>query len=327
MANGPEGAGFDYTVKQMAASSRRRLLKYQGGEKPIDDDQRRVPGGFGGGGEMQTGQAIVILRKPGTSATQSTSDVVEQVNRDLAKIAGVRAIPQRAPGPGARRRPAAAAGAAGARTTHELVEWRDLLLARMEANPGLTDLDSDYKETRPQLRVVINRERAADLGVSVTDIGRTLETMIGSRRVDHLRRGRRGIRRDRAGRPAEPRQHQRPAKTCTCARATTQLVPLSAVVTRQRDRRTRHAATASTACARSRSRRAWRRTTRWARRSISPAPAAREDPARDRADRLRGRVARVPAVRQRGDVHLRHGPADRVSWCWRRSSKASCTRW
>ena len=50
-------------------------------------------------------------------------------------------------------------------------------------NPGLSGVDSDYKETRPQMRVVINRDRAADLGVSVSDIGNTLQTMIGSRRV------------------------------------------------------------------------------------------------------------------------------------------------
>src|SRR5690606_33113361 len=43
--------------------------------------------------------------------------------------------------------------------------------------------DSDYKETRPQMRVDIDRQRAADLGISVTDIGRALETMMGSRRV------------------------------------------------------------------------------------------------------------------------------------------------
>src|SRR5690606_542872 len=45
------------------------------------------------------------------------------------------------------------------------------------------DADSDYKETRPQMRVDIDRARAADLGVPVTEIGRTLETLMGSRRV------------------------------------------------------------------------------------------------------------------------------------------------
>jgi multidrug efflux pump len=44
-------------------------------------------------------------------------------------------------------------------------------------------IDWDYKETKPQLRVVIDYDRAADLGVTVSGIGRTLETMLGSRRV------------------------------------------------------------------------------------------------------------------------------------------------
>jgi multidrug efflux pump len=53
----------------------------------------------------------------------------------------------------------------------------------MAENPGIRDADSDYKETRPQLRVEINFERAADLGVSTAEISTTLETMMGSRRV------------------------------------------------------------------------------------------------------------------------------------------------
>ncbi|HZH05976.1 MAG TPA: efflux RND transporter permease subunit, partial [Lautropia sp.] len=65
----------------------------------------------------------------------------------------------------------------------ELAQWRDRILQRMESNPGIQDPDSDYKETRPQMRVNIDRDRAADLGVSVQEIGRTLETMMGSRQV------------------------------------------------------------------------------------------------------------------------------------------------
>jgi len=65
----------------------------------------------------------------------------------------------------------------------QLVEWRDRLLARFEANPRLSSVDSDYKETRPQLRIAVNRERAADLGVGAADIGNVLQTMLGSSRV------------------------------------------------------------------------------------------------------------------------------------------------
>jgi len=179
-ANGPEGGGYDYTVKQIAKVEE-ALLKYEGNGKPVAMIITRVPGGFGGGGEMQNGQAVVIL-KPWSEREQTTDDVVEVVGRDLAKIAGVRALPQ------VRQGLVRGGGqplqiVLGGPDYAQLVEWRDRLQARFEANPQLSGVDTDYKETRPQLRVVVNRDRAADLGVAVSDIGNTLQTMLGSSRV------------------------------------------------------------------------------------------------------------------------------------------------
>ncbi|NDW16923.1 MMPL family transporter [Alteromonas genovensis] len=68
-------------------------------------------------------------------------------------------------------------------TYENLVAWRDTVLEKAAENSGLIRLDSDYKETSPQLLVNINRDRAADLGVSISDIGGTLEVMLGQRRV------------------------------------------------------------------------------------------------------------------------------------------------
>jgi multidrug efflux pump len=72
----------------------------------------------------------------------------------------------------------------GGGTYDQLREWRDTLLAKInENNPGLNSIDTNYKETKPQFEVVINYDRAASLGVTVANIGETLETMLGSRRV------------------------------------------------------------------------------------------------------------------------------------------------
>ncbi|MFC3094345.1 efflux RND transporter permease subunit [Alteromonas sediminis] len=68
-------------------------------------------------------------------------------------------------------------------TYENLVSWRDTVMEKAAENPNLLRLDTDYKETYPQLLVKIDRDRAADLGVSISDIGRTLETMLGQRRV------------------------------------------------------------------------------------------------------------------------------------------------
>ena len=50
-------------------------------------------------------------------------------------------------------------------------------------------MDSDLRLNKPQLDVDIDRERASHLGVSVTDIGSTLETLLGGRMVTDFKRG------------------------------------------------------------------------------------------------------------------------------------------
>jgi multidrug efflux pump len=63
------------------------------------------------------------------------------------------------------------------------VQWRDRFLARARQNPRLLNLDSNYRETKPEVRVEIDRRKAAELGVSIQAVGRTIETMLGSREV------------------------------------------------------------------------------------------------------------------------------------------------
>ncbi len=65
----------------------------------------------------------------------------------------------------------------------DLAQWRDKLMARMQDNPGLANVQSNYEERKPQLRVAVDRDRAADLGISLQTVGRTLETVLGSRVV------------------------------------------------------------------------------------------------------------------------------------------------
>jgi multidrug efflux pump len=65
----------------------------------------------------------------------------------------------------------------------ELARWRDLIIERASANPGLTRLDSDLRETQPQVLVRIDTDRAASLGVSARSIGSTLQTLMSQRQV------------------------------------------------------------------------------------------------------------------------------------------------
>jgi len=73
--------------------------------------------------------------------------------------------------------------------------WEDLnglvqrMLAKIRTNPNLTNADSDLKLDKPELRLEMNRDKIAAIGTSVTTVGRTLETMLGGRRVTRFKKG------------------------------------------------------------------------------------------------------------------------------------------
>jgi len=184
MIDGPEGAGYDYTVAQVQQieSIIEPMIAQLGNENaPIMRANPRVPGGWGNSEEMHTARMIAILQ-PWQQRQQSTPDVAAQVQQSLSGLTGVRTRAQVSGGL-VRSFGQPFQMVLGGSSHEEIAQWRDSLLERMNAYPGLLGVDSDYKETRPQMQVNIDRQRAADLGISVTSIGRALETLLGSRRV------------------------------------------------------------------------------------------------------------------------------------------------
>ncbi len=71
----------------------------------------------------------------------------------------------------------------GGPTYEDLTLWRDIMINANSDNPTLSGLEHDYDDTKPQLRIHIKRDIAADLGLTITNISRTLEAYMGQRRV------------------------------------------------------------------------------------------------------------------------------------------------
>ncbi|WP_374554834.1 efflux RND transporter permease subunit [Thermomonas sp.] len=177
---GPEGAGFDYTVGQMKQVEA-ILANETGPDKPILRANPRVPGSYGASEEMHTGRAMIFLQ-PWDQRDKSTVELAGELEKKFSGLTGVRVRTQ-AGGGLVRTRGQPFQLVLGGPDYKELAQWRDIMLAKMADNPGFLGPDSDYKETRPQMRVVVDRARASDLGVSATEIGKALETMMGGRRV------------------------------------------------------------------------------------------------------------------------------------------------
>ncbi|MBM3559142.1 MAG: efflux RND transporter permease subunit [Alphaproteobacteria bacterium] len=70
----------------------------------------------------------------------------------------------------------------------ELQAMADRVMTKAAQYPGLANLDTDLRLNKPQLRIDVDRDKAADLGVSAEVLGRTLETLLGGRQVTRFKK-------------------------------------------------------------------------------------------------------------------------------------------
>ena len=174
-ATGPEGSSVDYTAEQLSRIEA-ALTPYV----EAQDITRLLAILAPGWGTTGVNRATVVAQmKPWDERTRSQQAVVRELSAKLAGIPGIRAVAINPSGL-SRGSGAPVRFVLGGNTYDQLVEWRDLLEDRLRGSHVLRNLQADYDETKPELRVAIDRDRAADLGISIRSIGETLETMFGS---------------------------------------------------------------------------------------------------------------------------------------------------
>ena len=175
----PEGTSYAQMSRYMDQVQARILPMV--GQGAVRSLITRVPGGFSQSDDFNNGTFVVFL-KPWEERTATTADVVGAVNREIAQVPAVRGNAQVRNSLNRGRGQQINFVIAGA-TYGDLARVRDRILAAATGNPGIINLDSDYKENKPQLRIQVDTARAGDLGVSVADVSNALQTLLGSRRV------------------------------------------------------------------------------------------------------------------------------------------------
>ncbi len=184
----PEGASLEYTdrfTRQMES-----IVSAEVGEgKPVLRYLTRLPGGWGSA-EVNSSRLIVLMQH-WDERDERDVDIAARINEQLASIPGARAFGRTSRALGVRGGGSPIEMVLGGPDYETLKRWRDRMLEAMEAMPELEDPDSDYQERKPQMNISVDRDRAGALGVSLSAVGRTLETMLGSRVVTtYVDRGR-----------------------------------------------------------------------------------------------------------------------------------------
>ncbi|WP_347303346.1 efflux RND transporter permease subunit [Croceibacterium sp. TMG7-5b_MA50] len=143
----------------------------------------RAPSGGGGGTSEDFTQAQVnAFLVPWEEREQTSADIATEMNRRLGELTAMRGNASVRSSLGRGRGQPINFVIAG--TSYEaLADARDRIMAAARDNPGIVNLDADYIESKPQILIEIDHERAGDLGISVDAISQALQTLLGSRRV------------------------------------------------------------------------------------------------------------------------------------------------
>ena len=174
----PDGATLDYTNRYALE------LEKIGRDYPEFD---RI---FANIGNPTVAQGSVIYRTVDWEQRErSTLDMARELQPKVGALPGVNAFLITPPslGQGFRSRPLTYV-IQTSDSYENLNAVTRQMLAEMAKNPGIIAPDADLRLNKPELRISVNRERAADLGVSVDVVARAIETMLGGRTVTRYKR-------------------------------------------------------------------------------------------------------------------------------------------
>jgi multidrug efflux pump len=176
--NAPDGSTLEYTDRYA------KSLEKMGQAYPEFD---RI---FANLGNPTVGQGTVVYRAVDWDERQRTTlEIARELGAKFNGLPGINAFPITPPslGQGFRERPLNFV----IQTSDSYQNLNAIARQMMEEiakNPGILSPDVDLRLNKPELRVEVDRTKAAELGVSVDVVARTIETMLGGRVVTRYKR-------------------------------------------------------------------------------------------------------------------------------------------
>jgi multidrug efflux pump len=179
----PEGATIEYTDRYVREIEN-RLLKL-----PEREGLFTATGlGFEGPGSV-TNSFMFLNLKPRGERDKSQQQIVQELFPQLISIPGVLAFVINPPSIAADFSSSSVEYVLQGDSYEQLNGAVNTMMGEASQLGYLINLDTDLRLNKPQLDIHIDRERASGMGVSVAEIGSTLETFLGGRVVTDFKRG------------------------------------------------------------------------------------------------------------------------------------------
>jgi hydrophobe/amphiphile efflux-1 (HAE1) family protein len=176
----PQGSGFNFTKSKTEEIEAMLLPELGKGEyrKLI----MRVPG-FGKSSKQVNSGFIIVLLEDWSKRKRHGVKILRESFAKIGRVPGVLAFSVMPQGIRTGGVESPVQFVVLGNTYDQLIEWKETIKREARQNPGLSSIQDDFDLNKPQLNVQINQKKAADLGISTQDIGRTIETIFGSKTV------------------------------------------------------------------------------------------------------------------------------------------------
>ncbi|MFL2892321.1 MAG: efflux RND transporter permease subunit [Candidatus Pelagibacter sp.] len=182
-----EGSSFEYTQDKAQIIESRLLKLLEAEDSPYERLIMRVPG-FGKSATTYNSFIIIALLDEWKNRKKGSQTVLREAIGKIVTVPQAFAFPISPQSIRVSNYNKPVQLVIYGTSYEELEKIQNEVIQTLRKNTNLSRIESDYTKNKPEVKLITNKNRAKDLGVSTETIGRTLETFYGGKRVTSFNR-------------------------------------------------------------------------------------------------------------------------------------------
>jgi HAE1 family hydrophobic/amphiphilic exporter-1/multidrug efflux pump len=182
-----EGRSFEYTQEKAQEVEKRLIPLLQAEDSPYSRFIMRVPG-FGSSANSYNSFIIIALLDNWKNRKKDSQTVMREAIGKIVTLPEAVAFPISPQSIRVSNYNKPVQMVIYGNTYEELEDIQNNVIKKIRSNRNLSRVESDYNRNKPEVKLVINKNKAKDLGVSAQSIGKTLETLYGGKKITTFNR-------------------------------------------------------------------------------------------------------------------------------------------
>ena len=177
-----EGSSFEYTQEQAQKVEARLIPLLQTKDSPYSRFIMRVPG-FGNSANSYNSFIIIALLDDWKNRNKGQQVILREAIGKIVTLPQALAFPISPQSIRVSNYNKPLQMVIYGSTYEELEDIQEKVIQKLRSNKNLSRIDSDYNRNKPEVKLIVNKNKVKDLGVSTKSIGETLETLYGGKKI------------------------------------------------------------------------------------------------------------------------------------------------